>query len=419
MKKIKSIIINIFLTIALFQTVTAQKRDIVRADSEYDKYAYFDAIEIYKKVVDKGYESPDLFKKIGNSYYFNAELKEANIWYEKLFSIAKKEEIEPEYYYRYSHTLKSIENYTLSNFFLDEFSKSGENFFLAYGLYRPHVPFVAPKKYFDLYDSTDFTVPQSNDTYLKTIPEPAAISVRSKNEQVDLEPDLAKEIKLAYYATTSFMDAQIGLVLDKLKATGLDKNTIVVFTSDHGYHLGEHGHWQKQTLFEDATRVTLIISGPNVTNNNKVIDSPVELIDLYPTIMDVVDFQSPSFVSGKSLFPYFSSSDVSVRTSALTELRVIIKDKIAQGYGIQTNRYRLNQWRYKGEFSYELYDHKFDKFELENLANNVDYLSTKDSLVNVIKYRISEAKIKPLGLGKQIDNAMPSFEPKRFFPKQK
>ena len=117
MKKIKSIIINIFLTIALFQTVTAQKRDIVRADSEYDKYAYFDAIEIYKKVVDKGYESPDLFKKIGNSYYFNAELKEANIWYEKLFSIAKKEEIEPEYYYRYSHTLKSIENYTLSNFF--------------------------------------------------------------------------------------------------------------------------------------------------------------------------------------------------------------------------------------------------------------------------------------------------------------
>ena len=303
--------------------------------------------------------------------------------------------------------------------FLDEFSKSGENFFLAYGLYRPHVPFVAPKKYFDLYDSTDFTVPQSNDTYLKTIPEPAAISVRSKNEQVDLEPDLAKEIKLAYYATTSFMDAQIGRVLDKLKATGLDKNTIVVFTSDHGYHLGEHGHWQKQTLFEDATRVPLIISGPNVTNNNKVIDSPVELIDLYPTIMDVVDFQSPSFVSGKSLFPYFSSSDVSVRTSALTELRVIIKDKIAQGYGIQTNRYRLNQWRYKGEFSYELYDHKFDKFELENLANNVDYLSTKDSLVTVIKYRISEAKIKPLGLGKQIDNAMPSFEPKRFFPKQK
>lgn len=127
MKKIKSIIINIFLTIVLFQTVTAQKRDIVRADSEYDKYAYFDAIEIYKKVVDKGYESPDLFKKIGNSYYFNAELKEANIWYEKLFSIAKKEEIEPEYYYRYSHTLKSIENYTLSNVFLDEFSNLTKN----------------------------------------------------------------------------------------------------------------------------------------------------------------------------------------------------------------------------------------------------------------------------------------------------
>ncbi|MFB1027912.1 MAG: sulfatase, partial [Flavobacteriaceae bacterium] len=129
--------------------------------------------------------------------------------------------------------------------FLDEFSESGENFFLAFGLYRPHVPFVAPKKYFDLYDATDFTVPQSTDGYLNTIPEPAAISVRRKKEQVAIDPDLAKEIKRAYYATTSFMDAQIGRVLDKLKATGLDKNTIVVFTSDHGYHLGEHGHWQK------------------------------------------------------------------------------------------------------------------------------------------------------------------------------
>ena len=303
--------------------------------------------------------------------------------------------------------------------FLDEFSQSGENFFLAYGLYRPHVPFVAPKKYFDLYDNTDFTVSQSNDDYLNTIPEPAAISVRSKKEQVNLDPDLAKDIKLAYYATTSFMDAQIGRVLDKLKATGLDKNTIVVFTSDHGYHLGEHGHWQKQTLFEAATRVPLIISGPYVKNINQVIDSPVELVDLYPTIMDVVDFKTPSFVSGKSLVPYFENSDIVVRTSALTELQVAVKNKTAQGYGIQTNRYRLNQWYYKENLSYELYDHQYDKYELENLANNINYFSIKDSLVAVLKSRISEAMAKPVGLGKQINNAMPSFEPKRFFPKQK
>jgi len=146
--------------------------------------------------------------------------------------------------------------------FLDEFAESGENFFLAFGLYRPHVPFVAPKKYFDLYDQVDFRIPESSNTYLETIPKPAAISVRSKKEQVNLDKKLAKTVKRAYYATTSFMDAQIGRVLDKLKETGLDKNTIVVFTSDHGYHLGEHGHWQKQTLFDNATRVPLIMAGP-------------------------------------------------------------------------------------------------------------------------------------------------------------
>ena len=211
--------------------------------------------------------------------------------------------------------------------FLDEFSDSGENFFLAYGLYRPHVPFVAPKAYFDLYDPNDFTVPQSSEAYLNSLPKPAAKSVRSKKEQVDLDPALAKKIKHAYYATTSFMDAQIGRVLDKLKETGLDKNTIVVFTSDHGYHLGEHGHWQKQTLFEDATRVPLIFSGPGILKNQPAVEAPVELVDLYPTLMDMVELQTPKFVSGKSLVSYFTNSKATVRRSALTELQLNIGNK--------------------------------------------------------------------------------------------
>ena len=91
---------------------------------------------------------------------------------------------------------------------------------------------------------------------------------------------LAQEIKEAYYATTTFVDAQIGRILKKLKKTGLDKNTIIVFTSDHGYHLGEHGHWQKQTLFDDSTRVPLIFSGPGIQKGVRS-NSPVELIDIY------------------------------------------------------------------------------------------------------------------------------------------
>ncbi len=304
--------------------------------------------------------------------------------------------------------------------FLDEFAKSGENFFLAFGLYRPHVPFVAPKSYFDLYDIDDFNVPQSSVEYLKTIPKPAAFTVRAKKEQVDLDPDLAQKIKHAYYATTSFMDAQIGRVLDKLKETGLDKNTIVVFTSDHGYHLGEHGHWQKQTLFEDATRVPLIFAGPGIKKNKKIIDNPVELVDLYPTIMDMVQMQTPKFVSGKSLVPVMKNSNHPVRESALTELQVYTGRGKAQGYALKTDRYRLNQWEQNGDFSYELYDHKTDKVELNNLANHKEYTKTKDSLKIILKGRIAEAKRVPIGLGKQIDDAKPSFEPIRIhsIPKQ-
>ena len=125
-------------------------------------------------------------------------------------------------------------------------------------------PYVAPKKYFDQYKTEEMEIPKSSSEYLKTLPLPAALSIREKKVQINLEEGLAKTIKEAYYATTSFVDAQIGRVLDKLKETVLDKNTIVVFTSDHGYHLGEHGHWQKRTLFDNATRVPLIVAGPGI-----------------------------------------------------------------------------------------------------------------------------------------------------------
>ncbi len=303
--------------------------------------------------------------------------------------------------------------------FLDEFAQSGEHFFLAFGLYRPHVPFVAPKKYFDLYDLEDFQVPESSEAYVETIPKPAAISVRSKKEQVYLDKTLAKTIKRAYYATTSFMDAQIGRVIAKLKETGLDKNTIIIFTSDHGYHLGEHGHWQKQTLFDNATRVPLIISGPGITKNKKIQNAPVELVDLYPTIMDLVEMETPTFVQGRSLTPLINSTQERVRKSAFTELQVNTYGGLAQGYSIKTDRYRLNRWKHQGTYAYELYDHYSDKKELINLANHIDYGPVKDSLIKVLSERIIAAQKKPLGLGRQIKNAKPWFEPKKIHSKSK
>ena len=287
--------------------------------------------------------------------------------------------------------------------FLDKFAKSRENFFLAFGLYRPHTPYVAPKKYYDMYDSNDIEIPEISDQYLMSIPEPAARSVRppSKIEQHDLDKDLAKTIKKAYYATTSFVDAQVGRVLDKLKETGLDKNTIVVFTSDHGYHLGEHGHWMKKTLFDNGTRIPLIVSGPGINKNEKIMDAPVEMIDIYPTLMDLTGKKTPSFVSGKSFASLLKDSSKRVRKSALTELIIGSKDKMVQGYSIKTNRYRLTQWGKNGVHGYELYDHKFDKPELNNLANEEAYRALKDSLKKVIRDRIADARKIPDGIGQQ------------------
>ena len=297
--------------------------------------------------------------------------------------------------------------------FLDEFAKSGENFFLAYGLYRPHVPFVAPKAYFDLHEKTDFSIPESNDSFLQTLPKPAALSLRSKEEQINIESEKASYIKRAYYATTSFVDAQIGRVLTKLEETGLDKNTIVVFTSDHGFHLGEHGHWQKQTLFESATRVPLIIAGPGIENDIDNVNAPVELVDLYPTIMELLEIQSPKFLQGRSLKTFLEGSDEPIRTSSLTELQINTPIGMAQGYSIKTMRFRLNQWKLNNDISYELYDHKFDSAEMNNVSNHRDYARVLDSLVEMLNDKIVAAKRYPNGLGRQLKHARPFKEPKK------
>jgi arylsulfatase A-like enzyme len=270
-----------------------------------------------------------------------------------------------------------------------------------------------------MYDINDFYVPESNEAYLQSLPKPAAKSIRAKKEQLDLDPELAKKIKHAYYATTSFVDAQVGRVLDKLKETGLDKNTIVVFTSDHGYHLGEHGHWQKQTLFNDATRVPLIFAGPGIKSNKGNVNAPVELVDIYPTIMDMLQMKTPQFVQGKSLMPYFDGARDPVRKNALTELRVNSPSGWSKGYSIKTKRYRLTQWQHEESMHYELYDHKFDAAELNNIATKAAYALVLDSLRFVIQERIAAAKKIPKGLGRQIDFVKPWREPRRILPRPK
>lgn len=275
---------------------------------------------------------------------------------------------------------------------LQRYHREDRPFFLAVGLFRPHTPYVAPKKYFDMYPLDQIVVPEVPEGYDKTIPEPALKSVRRKKEQINLADDLAKQAIQAYYATISFADAQVGKVLETLETTGLAKDTVVVFTSDHGYHMGEHGHWQKTTLFENATRVPLIISSPDQRDKGGVVTSPVEMIDIYPTLAELSGLEAPDFLSGVSLAASMDNSSVKPRESALSQYM--------QGYSIRTERFRYTEWGEKGAEGVELYGCQDDPEELKNLAHSggKDFVGVISELSEKLHQRIAEANEAPKGI---------------------
>lgn len=273
---------------------------------------------------------------------------------------------------------------------LKHYGKTQDPFFLAVGLYRPHTPYVAPKKYFDLYPLDKIQVPQVPDGYLKTLPKPAQQSITRKKEQVNLEEELAKKAIQAYYASITFADAQLGRILDALEESGLDENTVIVFTSDHGYHMGEHGHYQKTTLFENATHVPLIIAGPGVKAAGQTAKSPVEMIDFYPTLAELCGLKPPKTISGVSLVPALKDASATPREAALTQY--------ANGYSLRTARYRYTEWGEDGKLGAELYDHQTDPAEMKNLSGSKEHAKIIQELSTQIRKRIKQAKTKPDGL---------------------
>jgi iduronate 2-sulfatase len=279
---------------------------------------------------------------------------------------------------------------------LQKYAQREQPFYLAVGLYRPHTPYVAPKKYFDLYPVEKIKVPQVPDGYHQTLPESAVKSITRKSEH-QLADDVARRAIQAYYASITFADAQIGRILDALEANGLADNTVVLFTSDHGYHMGEHGHWQKTTLFENAARVPLIIAGPGVTEKGKTCRTPVEMVDFYPTLTELCGLEIPKFVSGVSLVP--AVRDV---TSPLRDKRGTIRNsaftQYATGYSLRTDRYRYSEWGPDGSDGAELYDHLSDPQELVNLAQQEAAQETVADLSKQLRRRIAEAAQKPPGI---------------------
>ena len=172
--------------------------------------------------------------------------------------------------------------------------KKNEPFFIAAGFFRPHTPYAAPKKYFDLYPLEDMRLPYAPKDDRKDIPT-AAFAHNCPVPHYNLDELTCRKAMQAYYACVSFIDAQVGRMLDALERLDLAKNTIVVFWSDHGYHLGEHnGIWQKRTLFEQGARAPLIIKAPGAKGNGQACRRIVEFVDVYPTLTALADIPTPS-----------------------------------------------------------------------------------------------------------------------------
>ena len=269
-------------------------------------------------------------------------------------------------------------------------------FFLAVGYLKPHLPFVAPKRYFDLYKREQLRLP-SNPFPPKDVP---ALALTNWSElrgykDIPAEGPLPEQTALdlihAYYASVSYIDAQVGRLLEELERLGLREKTIVVLWGDHGWHLGEHGLWCKHTNFEVATRSPLVISAPAQKKPGAKCNALVEFVDIYPTLCQLCNLPIPDGLEGTSMAPLLDEPDRQWKTAAFSQYprgRVM-------GYSMRTERYRYTEWRDpKSELpvAVELYDYQTDPHGDVNLAGTPQAAKLVEELGRQLKAGWQQAR---------------------------
>ena len=267
----------------------------------------------------------------------------------------------------------------------------GQPFFLAVGFFRPHCPYVAPKKYFDMYPLEKISLPKQSAMDWNDKPEAARFTTPLNWGLDELK---LREALRAYYASITFMDAQVGKILDALERLKLVDNTIVVFWSDHGYNVGQHGQWMKQSLFEPSARVPLIISVPGMTSG-KASGRTVELLDIYPTLADLCGLKAPSNLQGKSLVSLLKKPDAGWNKAAYTQVTRILNNQMIMGRSIRTERWRYTEWD-EGRQGVELYDYTHDPDEFVNLAKDPAYSGDIKNLSSLLRGNASNTTFDPL-----------------------
>lgn len=262
-----------------------------------------------------------------------------------------------------------------------------EPFFLAVGFVRPHVPFVAPKNYFEPYPYQKILMPKKVEGDWNDIPKRGINYVTSINGQ--MTSDQEKKAVAAYYASVSYMDAQVGKVLKGLKEEGLEDNTIIIFTSDHGFHLGEHSFWMKVSLHEESVRVPMIIKVPG--KKPAVCNSFVELLDLYPTIAELAGLETSKHLQGKSLVKTIENPNHEVRKMAFS---------VSQGgktFLLRTEKWAYIQYDEDAKSGIELFDMENDPKQFTNLANKAAYAKTVSFFQKELRKKLIEVRTNDLG----------------------
>lgn len=253
-------------------------------------------------------------------------------------------------------------------------------FFLAVGFVRPHYPMVAPRQYFEPYPWQQMKLPEAVAGDLDDIPKLGLAGTISSNNPIGQYPDNQKRMWSGYYASVAFMDRQVGRVIDELDRLGLRDKTAIVFTSDHGYHLGEHGFWQKSNLHEEVLRVPLILSVPGVDGGRS--ESIVELVDLYPTLSELAGLPIPAAVQGTSLVPILEDPRAVVKSGALS---------FNKGYSLRSPGWHYMLYDDGGE---ELYDMQGDPHEFVNLAENAEHAAVVGRMRETLNQRLQSAGIR-------------------------
>ena len=242
-----------------------------------------------------------------------------------------------------------------------------EPFFIGAGFYRPHCPYIAPAKYFERIPLDRVELVPFDESEMHMAPHWAYFN---SEPNMNMTPEQRRLGMRAYFAAIEFMDAQVGKLLDTLERLKLSNDTVIVFWGDNGYQLGEHGQWMKQTNFEAAARIPLLISAPGIRGRGRGSSRPVELLDIYPTLAETCGLEyTPSNLQGRSLVPLLANPNAVWDAPAISQMHRAQQGRSVMGYSMRTERYRYTEWELGTEGA-ELYDYEKDPREVHNIADD-------------------------------------------------